>query len=247
MNDQTPPLQAPPRRADGKAARPGTRTQGASARKTMPRPMTPQQSQIVGYIVLGVGIIAALSVLILAFRGMSSGDPINVPEPSPQVAESLQKDIEREPIRAATPPPAPQQPKLALKRQKISAGNVAGGWKALIGDHIAVIQMDKGAFQIIMAPAEPVVPRLYSSGTYTIVDDIITLRPRSDWKAPATPAGSSIRYERLTRGEYSMIVGFKDGAMIWQNVPDDEPRMSAARSPLLLEQDDDYIVWKKAN
>jgi hypothetical protein len=243
MNEQTPPLQAPPRRKDGQAAR---LQQRRGDHKKMPRPMTPQQSQMLGYAVLGVGVIAALSVLILAFRGFGGGgDVFNVPEPAPQVAEKLQEDISRQP-RSAPPAPA-QEPKLVIKRQKINSGNVTGGWKALIGDYIAVIQMDKGAYQIILAPADPVVPRLYSSGTYSVLDDIITFRPRSDWKAPTPPAGVNIRYERLTRSDYSMIVGFKDGAMIWQNVPEDEKRISAYRSPLLIEQDEDYIVWKKAN
>lgn len=244
MNDQDPPLQAPRRPQETQASRTPSQKRAAGARKPMPRPMTPQQSQLVGYVVLGAGVLAVIGVLMLAFSGNA---PTSVPEPSPQVAESLQEDISRQtlaPNKSAAPP---AQPKLVLKRQKVSAGSLTGGWKALIGDYIAVIQMDKGAYQVILAHADPVVPRLYSSGTYALMDDIITLSPRSDWKAPTPPAGSGIRYERLTRGDYSMIAGFKDGAMIWQNVPDDEKRLSASRSPLLLEQDDDYIVWKKAD
>lgn len=239
MNDQRPPLQAPSRPKGGGAAK---ARQAGQGRKPMPRPLTPAQSQMVGYAVLGVGILAAISVLIMAFRG---GVDTGGPEPDPQVTASLQQDISRQ--EQAVPATVAKESKLALKRQKISAGSLSGGWKALIGDYMAVLQMDNGAYQVILASADPVVPRLYSSGSYTMIDDIIVLSPRSDWKAPTPPAGSSIEYERLTRGDYAMVVGFQDGAMVWQSVPSSETRVSYSRSPLLLEQGRDYIVWKKAN
>lgn len=242
MNDPVPPLQAPPRRND-KAVHPRAGGKAETPpRKAMPRPLTPAQSQMVGYVVLGIGVLAAISVLIMAFSG---GVDTDGPEPDPKVTASLQQDISRQ--EQSAPASKTPEPKLAMKRQKISAGGISGGWKALIGEYMAVMQMDNGAFQIILAPVDPVVPRLYSSGSYKVIDDIVVLAPRSDWKAPAAPAGTNIRYERLTRGDYAMIAGFKDGAMIWQDVPSTEKRVSSSRSPLLLDSELEYIVWKKAN
>lgn len=201
--------------------------------------MSPE-SRFIGYLVLGLGVLAVISVLILAFSG---GPDISEDNPDPQVAQRLQTDM---PKRSSGQAAAPK-PQLVMPRQKgVDMDDLEGSWMANIGPYVAVMQIGKGAYQIILARAEPEFPRIYSSGTISMIDDIAVMKPRSDWKAPATPAGSGISYERLTRGTYPMIAGFKDGAMIWQNVPQGETRTYVPpRSPLLLDRSRDYIVWKK--
>lgn len=207
-----------------------------------PMPMS-RESKFIGYLVLGLGVLAVISVLILAFSGGvdTSG------EADPKVAQGLQQDMASAPTAASRSKPAAPKAELAMPRQKgIKVGDLSGGWKSSIHDYVAVMQMEKGAFQIILAPNNLDLPRMYSSGTYAMVDDMVILTPRTDWKAPPSPAGRNVQYERLTRGTYPMIVGFKDGAMIWQNVPQSEKRIDVpSRSPLLLDPAVDYIVWKK--
>lgn len=201
-----------------------------------------RESKFIGYLVLGLGVLAVISVLVLAFSG---GPDTSDAEIDPQVTAQLQNDIEgnKAPVQQTTAKPKPE---LVMARQKgIDLSDLRGGWKSASGDYVLVMQMDKGAFQIILAPMDANLPRMYSSGSYTLLDDIVILKPRSDWKAPPAPQGSDIRYERLARGQYAMIVGFKDGAMIWQDVPQSEKRVSIARSPLLQDNSLNYIVWKK--
>ncbi len=201
--------------------------------------MSPE-SRFVGYLVLGLGVLAFISVLILAF----AGPDVSEEGPDPQVAGRLQTDMASQSRREE----ALDKAQLVLPRQKgVDMGDLQGSWMANIGPYVAVMQIGKGAYQIILARGEPEFPRLYSSGTISMIDDIAVMQPRADWKAPAAPAGSGIRYERLTRGSYPMIAGFKDDAMIWQNVPQGvETRTYVPpRSPLLLDPSRDYIVWKR--
>lgn len=216
--------------------------QNPAGRRRASPPMS-RESKFIGYLVLGLGVLAVISVLIFAFSG---GNVDTSGETDQQVAESLQKDMAA-PAKMAKLKPAAPKPELVMPRQKgIDASDLTGSWKSSLGDYVAVMQMDKGAFQIILAPMNHDLPRMYSSGSFTMIDDIAVLTPRSDWKAPPPPPGQDVEYERLTRGEYSMIVGFKDGAMVWQNIPESEKRVSAPpRSPLLLDPALDYIVWKK--
>ncbi len=236
MNDPANPASPPPRPKNGQAR---LRPNPAGAPR---RPISlSHESRFIGYLVLGLGVIAVISVLILAFSG---GVDTNEPLPDPTVTANLQSGLSKDAGKVAE---AGNTKALSMSRQKgIDAGDLAGGWQASIGDYVAVMQISKGLFQIIMAHPNAALPRLYSSGSYSMIDDIVVLQPRGDWKAPAVAPGSGIKYERLTRGQYPMIVGFKDGTMVWQNVPQGETRTYVPpRSPLLLNPDKDYIVWKK--
>lgn len=197
-----------------------------------------------GYLVLGLGILAVVTVLMLAF----GGDSVDTNEPAPDAAVSanLQSGLS-ENMKGAQAPQQTAPAPLALARQKkVDIGDLDGGWKASIGPYVGVLQMEKGLFEVILARPEPELARLYSSGTYTIMDDIVVLKPRLDWKPPTAQPG--FRYERLTTGSYPMIVGFKNGAMVWQNVPQTEKRIYVpTRSPLLLDKTREYIVWKRAD
>jgi len=198
-----------------------------------------RESQFVGYLVLGLGVLSVITVIILAFsnRGVDTDEKA----PDARITASLESGLSKGMTSGAAKADNAQ---LAMARQSgIKAGDLQGGWKAAIGPYVGVLQMDKGVFQIIMARPEPEFSRLFSAGTYKLVDDLIVFTPQMDWK----PAGAgNVRYERLTAGQYPMIVGFKNGAMVWQNVPQSEKRVYVpSRSPLLSDTDKNYIVWKK--
>jgi hypothetical protein len=205
-----------------------------------PAPHPPsQESRFIGYVVLGFGALAVIAVLMLAFGGSN-----DVELTAEQTA--LGEELTRIEAPSEAEAQKPQQ-KLYLKRQKkIDADDMQGGWQAVIGDYLTVLQIQKGAFQIIMALPDPNRPRKYYSGTYRILDDLIVLKPEFKWGAPKRPPGSDITYTRLTASSFPMIVGFDKGNMVWQNAPRSETRVYVPpRSPLLSGTNMDYIIWKK--
>jgi hypothetical protein len=199
-----------------------------------------RESRFIGFLVLGFGALAVIAVLMMAFSGPDA-------VPLTQEQEVLSKELAA--VESPSAPAQVAQQKPVLKRQKkISESDMQGGWQAVIGDYLTVLQIQKGAFQIIMALPDPQMPRKYFSGTYTILDDMIVMKPVFKWGEPKKPAGSTITYSRLTSSSIPMIVGFDRGNMVWQNVSQDETRIYVPlRSALLAGSDQDYIVWKKTD
>lgn len=219
--------------------------QPPSAPRRRPRRLPQQpskESRFIGYVVLGFGTLAVIAMLMIAFGGN---------EDAPQTPE--QQNLQKELAAAQTAPVDLAEKKetaLQFKRQKkIDQGDMQGGWQAAIGDYLAVMQIQKGAFQIIMALPDPNMPRKYFSGTFTTLDDLIILKPQPQWGEPKKPANSPIVYDALTSSTFPMIVGFDGGKMVWQNVPPgvEERVYVPARSPLLSLGDMDYIIWKKTD
>lgn len=240
MSDPSDPTH-PRQTADDAQTRPGQKRR----RPPVPGAMS-RESRFVGYLVLGFGFLAILAVLIIALGGESDVETNATPR-DPALAASLQTDIEKnEPEARSDTPPTPSE-KLVLDRQRnLNASKIEGSWQANIGPYVGVAQMEKGSYQVILAEPGTERARLYSSGVYRIVDDMLMFTPRLDWGAPKVPKGSNFRYQRMTAGRSSMIVGFHDGAMVWQHVPRDEQRERPHnRSAVILQGDLPYIVWKK--
>lgn len=210
-------------------------------RRRPPAKPSSRESRFIGYLVLGFGTLAVIAMLMIAFGG---GDETA----QTQEQASLQKELSsiEAPARASE---EPEEDKLYLKRQKkIDEGDIQGGWQSMIGEYLAVLQIQKGSFQIIMALPDPQMPRKYFSGTYNILDDLIVLNPQLKWGEPKKPAGAKFSYSRLTSSGFPMVVGFENGNMVWQNTPQTEKRMYVpSRSPLLSLGGMDYIIWKKAD
>jgi len=223
-----------------------------------------RESAFIGYLVLGFGILAVVAVVLLLMGRDNVSNQAQAPKTPVQqnaahslpasptsdaagntTAAQLRRDLNAMPQTAAVP--SEPEPALAFSRGgAIDKDDLSGGWQAMIGDRLAVMQMEKGAFQIILAPADPTFPRSYSSGTYDVLEDMVILNPRLDWAAPKVPEGSGIRYERLTAGSYPMIVAFKGGEMFWQPVPATETRIYVPlTNPLLVGTQQRFISWKK--
>ncbi len=239
MSDQTPP--PPPQQTP----RPRPQQQQAR-RRPVPQPRS-TESRFVGYLVLGFGLIAVIAVLMLAFMGGKQSTP-QVDAAQPSAAEQA-KDIATTMQGRFEPPPyvAPK-PKVDLhfKRQpNFKAAQMEGNWQGTIGIYTAVLQINKGVYQVILASGQPGMPRFYSSGEYKVLEDMISFRPRNDWPTPATK-NQNITYQRITRGSFAMIAAFQDGKMLWQNVPPDESRVLApVTTPLFMSEPVDYVVWQK--
>src|SRR5690606_14837172 len=111
-----------------------------------PRQTLSKRSELLGYLILGFGILAAVSVLIMALSGVNKDENL----PDPVIAEQLQNDLSQNKAQVAVTTSEEQD--LVLKRQKkININDLAGGWQARVGDYTGVMQMNKGLFQIILA------------------------------------------------------------------------------------------------
>lgn len=132
------------------------------------------------------------------------------------------------------------------RQPDIDESVLSGAWKTLIGNYTVVMQIEKGVYQIIMAQDDPGSERLYSLGTYKVLEDMVLLTPQLDWPQPLPPAGQNVRYRSLTRAPFPMVFTLYKDNLIWQNMPQSESRVVAPyRSPLLLDENLNYIVWQK--
>lgn len=203
------------------------------------------ESRFIGYLVLGFGVLAVIAVLILAFGGSDDdaqrGKSAKTP---PASAKDLMADLSQPPKTMSAPA---ARTDLFFEREKdFDSGDMEGDWQASIGRYTAVLQIRKNVYQLILAGDDPVAPRMFSSGTFKVVEDIIMLTPRLDWPPPAQAKGRFVAYDRLTRAPFPVIARFDGGKMLWQNVPQEETRVIAPyTSPVFLSENIKVAVWKK--
>ncbi len=197
--------------------------------------MSPE-SRFVGYMVLGFGILAVIAVIILALGSRPDKDADEAK------TQALAKELMEPP--QVTPPP-PKKELYFDREPDFDAAKMEGDWQAMVGKYTAVLQIKNGSYQIIMAQPDPNAPRIYSTGSYKVLEDIVMLTPRLDWPAPKT-ADSTVAYEILTRAAFPMLVAFDGGKLLWQHPPQSERRVLVGNnSPLFMSEDVHYIVWKK--
>lgn len=211
-----------------------------------------KESKFIGYLVLGFGVLAIITVLILAF----GGDDANTRKTSKTTKKEtpVREAVKLAPeLLPAAPTPAPvvkkvepSKPELLFKRNPdFDAAKMNGEWQAFIGEYTAVLQVDKNVYQVILASENEQVARIYSSGTFKVMEDMVMLTPQKNWPEPTTDS-KDIKYRKLTTAAFPVVAYFDDGEMIWQNPPRSEKRVLAPRkSPLLLSQDQEAILWKR--
>ncbi len=206
-----------------------------------------KESRFIGYLVLGFGVLAIITVLILAFGGGEKTEKKNTKKETP-----VQEVVKLAPeLLPAAPAPVvkkvePLKEELLFKRNpNFDAAKMNGEWQAAIGDYTAVLQVDKNVYQVILAGENEQVARIYSSGTFKVMEDIVMLTPQKNWPQPATES-KEIKYRKLTTAAFPVVAYFNDDEMIWQNPPRSEKRVLTPRkSPLLLSQDQEAILWKR--
>lgn len=235
MNEQpqAPPKPKPPSGNNG-APRPRRRPAQTSQSR---------ESRFIGYLVLGFGVVAVLAVLIMAFGRKDV--PVNKDAPKPASANEIKADLGNS-TGSSTAAPSPIRSDLFFERDPdFDAGDMEGDWQTTIGRYTAVLQVRKGVYQIILAGPNPNTPRFYSTGTMKVTEDIIMLNPRMDWPPPKSPAGKVVVYTKLTRAPFPVIAKFDGGKMLWQNVPQEEKRVSAPfTSPLFKSENVKLAIWQ---
>lgn len=211
--------------------------QGAS------RPVQSRESKFIGYLVLGFGVVAVAAVLLLAFMGRGAPDT-NAPQPTQQQTAMIAPVKSQALIQAPKPVPPPEY-KLPFKRQpNMDAAAMDGNWQAMIGKFTAVLQMNKGVYQVIIASDDIYMPRYYSSGTYEVLEDMITFTPQNSWPQPLSKSGGS--YQTISRAPFSAMSAFYEGKMLWANTPPTEYRVRRyPQMALLMGENVDYVVWQR--
>ena len=208
------------------------------------RPPQSRESKFIGYLVLGFGIVAVVAVLLLAFMGGGAPD-MNVQQPTPSQTAKISPTKPQELIQARAPVPPPEY-KPPFKRQpNMDVAGLNGNWQGMIGPFTAVVQMNKGVYQIVVASDNISMPRYYSSGTYKVLEDMITFTPQNNWPKPLTQSGKG-SYQAITRSPFSLMSAFYEGKMLWANVPPTEERVRRyLQVPVFMNENVDYVVWQK--
>lgn len=275
MDNQKPTPRSKPPAPD----RPTTKA-GAYARKIKPdyNPSS-KESRFVGYMVLGFGILAVMSVLLIAanrfgHQGTPAVQDAIVPPnaaivppqqpalatgaaPSSPLSPELQGRVARDLLGALPSAPSsssgastrykqPPKDELYFKREPdLNQKDIVGAWQSSVGNSTVVLQLGQGIYQIVMADPSQYSYRQYSSGTYEVLEDLVTLTPRTDWAPPSPPQGTDVVYNAITTAPFPVMVAMKGGAMLWQNPPSTETRIYVPRAlPLLQDSGQGYIVWK---
>lgn len=163
-----------------------------------------------------------------------------------RVAKDLSRYLNADPADTARSPDEPKR-ELNFKRQPgIRATDIVGSWQTQIGRYTAVLDVNKGAYQLILADPQDYSRRLYSSGTYSTIEDIFIFVPHLDWKPPLSPPGVEIEYDQLTSGKFPVIAAIQQGNMLWQNPPKSEKRIVVPYAlSILIDGNQDYLVWQR--
>ncbi len=263
MTDEPPKPGGPRRNPANANGRP------AGARPKRPPAAASRESRFIGFLVLGLGIIALLAVVMIALssrNGAPDGTSATVKartektaeekaleaiparvrkyEAPKNVAEDLSSSL---PHKIKMPPKQEEKPELFFKRDpSLDAASMIGSWKAAVGSYVAVLDMDGQIYQIVMADPNNYGARLYSAGTYEVLEDMVTLRPQNTWPFPDAPKGQGIKYNRITTSPFPVVVALKGDNMFWQNPPESEIRVVPLRKlPVLLSENLDYLTWQR--
>lgn len=232
------------------ARRPGT-----GGKKPLRRGQGLLDQNLVGYIVLGVGVLAVLGVVALAIYTRSASDEQTLVEARAKqerdakeagLIDQMKESVLNAP-KAAPPPQEKPRESYFNRQPDIQLAEIKGAWKANMGDYVAFLDLQDDVYQIVIVNTKTPVKRVYSRGVYTLYQDILLFIPRTNWPPPAPPAGDpSVFYEQLIQSEFPLLVAMQKGNMLWQNPPQSEKRVSAPRrSPVFMTNDIRYVVWRR--
>ncbi len=233
-----------------------------------------KESQFIGYIVLGFGALAVISVMLVAanrFGGKNTNSPmvqnvttteqvvqtpptpvskpvpINNPELQNRVAQDLIKNLPQNFSSAPVQTKKPNKQELYFNRQPdLKISDIEGSWQSMVGDSTIVLTLTRGSYQMIVANPNEYSERKYSSGNFTMIEDILVFSPRHDWPKPTPPRGTDVKYTPITMAKFPVIAAMRGGKMLWQNPPSTENRVYVPRAlAILTDPKQGFLVWQR--
>ncbi|MGZ9107241.1 MAG: hypothetical protein ACXW4B_00265 [Micavibrio sp.] len=176
------------------------------------------QERRIGYVVLGLGVLAILGVGWLAVSRYSPQIP---------VTGNAGKQV------IAKEGPA----------RKLTESKVEGDWQTSFLDYDCLFQLRDGVYQILAARTGPGVPYYYSRGTYTLDGAFMTLMPDKAMGSPATEDPAH-KYLPLGHRAFTVELRLKGDQQMWFPGPVDEnfPNRNPAH-PLIQFSGGDSLVW----
>lgn len=200
-----------------------------AARK--PGSMTDQQ-KLIGYGVLGFGVLAMLGVGWVAVSRMPE-KALTAPAAQEQKAT----------VETKTPPVVQAQQDKVGRISGVSEKQITGTWSSQFADIQTIFQIGDGTYQILAARSAGSPSHYYSRGTYTLKDDLLTLTPDGKMGAPES---DNVKYTRLTGRPFSVIAGMANGHQIWRpGPPDPQFPNRTTLHPLIRMSGGEMVVWQK--
>ena len=196
------------------------------------------KSNIIGLGVLGLGLLAIIWVGSMAYNSFF-GVP-STEEASKRQGNSSRK-ISGVPNRAAGE--RAQAPIKTYKRQdSIALRDMAGTWQAKLSKGIALLEIRKSSYRLIVITDKTSLNRSYSNGTIEIDGDIVVLRPNLKLGPPKSK--QPYRYRILTRGSIPVAAGKHQGKLVFQSPPDDADIYIPSYNPILSRGLGNIVVWE---
>ena len=180
-----------------------------------------RQDQMIGYAVLGLGVLAVLGVGWLAVLRYSPQQPAVTP---PAVEQAVVKEG-----------PAP----------KLSEGKIEGDWQTSFLDYNCLLQLHDGTFQILAIRTVQGVARYYSRGHYTLEGAFMILTPDDSLGSPGDDDPDH-QYRTLGHRAFPVELRLKDGKQMWFPGPVDAnfPHRNPVH-PLIQFSGADSLVWTR--
>lgn len=180
-----------------------------------------RQDQWIGYVSLGLGLLAVLGVGWLAYSRYS-------PPLTPSSVTEERAVVKEGPAR------------------KLSAAKVEGVWETAFLDYNCTLDLrDDGTFRILATRTVSALPRYYARGHYTLDGAFIILTPD---KAMGTPEAEDPdhKYRPLALRAYAVELRLKDNRQMWFPGPVDENFPNRNPSyPLIQFSGNDSLVWTR--
>lgn len=211
----------------------------AAPKKTPKKPSSLKQDRLIGYVVLGCGVLAVLAVGALALqRYRPVAEPVVAvqEDETPAVVAaplSHQKPIERQGVVKEG------------RAKRVSAGKIEGVWEAKFLDYYSLFHIKDGTYQIIVMRSVEGKPRYFARGHYTVDGAYLTLTPDKTLGNPQDEDTAN-RYLPLTNRPFTVELRVDDQQQSWFSGPVDPQFPSRNPTyPLIQYSGEAGILWTR--
>lgn len=204
------------------------------------RRLRKKHGEVLGLAVLGLGLLAFVSLGYVAYAKFTRSSPAPVQESEASLEAPMR-------VPTDAPAAAPKDEKPSFSEMPPAENMLEGNWHAGFTDAQAYLQMKEGAFQLIYTQGPEARYRKYARGTYTYDQSrgVLTLKPQRSFGEPAAAPG--VAYDILTMRTYNVFVGrdAKSGDLFWA-AQKEGTRRDKIHTLFLITNSDGAIRWGKS-